>query len=97
MELALEVLVLLLNVGLAVAALVLLPMLSGSVFASLPRYMLILAASLIAHASTEIFLSGTYEFFIYGLTASIATLSYLLLVYGLYGVLKNISASRSEQ
>ena len=93
----LEVLVLLLDVGLAIAALVLVPILAGSVFAIIPRYMLIMALSLIVHALTEIFLSGPYEFFIYGLTASIATLSYLLLVYGLFGVLKNISASRSEQ
>ncbi len=97
MELALEALVLFLNVGLAIAALVLLPMLSGSVFASIPRYMLVLAVGLIAHVSTEIFLSGPYEFFIFGLTASIATLSYLLLIYGLFGVLKNISENRSNQ
>ena len=97
MTLALEVLILLLDVGLGIAALVLVPTLSGSVFAILPRYMLILALSLIVHALTEILLSGPSEFFIYGLTASMATASYLLLVYGLFGVLKNISESESKQ
>ena len=91
MELALNTLVLLLDICLAMAALMLVIIFSGSTFFSMSRYLLILALSLTAHALSEIFLSGQLGFFVYGITASVASLSYLLVVYGIFIVLKNIS------
>ena len=91
MELALNVLVVLLDICLGMAALMLVIIFSGSVFSSMSRYMLILALSLTVHALSELFLPGRPAFLVYGITASIASLSYLLVVYGIFIVLKNIS------
>lgn len=94
MELTLEVLVLFLNLGLAMAAIGLFRILTGSVFSNLPKYVLILALSLIVHASSDIFLSGQFGFLVYGSTAAIASLSFLLLAYDIFVILKNIEESR---
>lgn len=91
MILPLDLLVFFLSICLAVATLVLWRIFSGSVFAAIPKYMLILAASLILHSSVDLLPAGPLESFVYGLTALIASLSYLLLVYGVYAVLKKIS------
>ena len=91
MELFLELLVLFLNICLAAVVLVLSKLFSGSVFAVIPKYMLVLAASLLLHSGVDLLLAGPYEDFIYGLTAFIASLSYLILVYGVYAVLNEIS------
>ncbi len=91
MELFLELLVLVLNICLAATAMVVLPIFNGSVFASIPKYILVLAAALVLHSGADLFLTGPYESFLYGLTALIASLSYLALVYGVYEVLREIS------
>ena len=91
MELALNVLVLVLDICVVMAALMLVIVFSDSTFSNVPRYLLILALSLTAHALSEIFLPGRLGFFVYGITASLSSLSYLLVVYGIFIVLKNIS------
>lgn len=89
----LELLILALDFGLAAASLRLARALSGSVFANIPRYMLVLASALIIHSLSDILLSGGYATLAYGLTALIASASYLLLIYGVYSALKKISGS----
>jgi len=96
-ELTLEALVLLLDVGLGIAALVLVIFFLGSAFSSVPRYMLLLAFSLTVHAITHIVVPGKFGFFLYGFTAVVASLSYLLLVYGVFVTLKNISEREDTQ
>ncbi len=91
MELALSVALVLVNISLAVATLRLIMIFSGSAFSDVAIYMLVLALSLIVHVVSEIFLSGRLGFFIFGVTATMASLSYLLVVYGVFIVLKNIS------
>lgn len=97
MKLSLEFLVLFLNICLAAAALGVTRIFSGSVFSAIPKYMLVLAVSLILHSAVDLFLAGPYRSFIYGLTALIASLSYLVLVYGIYAVLKKISKGGGNQ
>ena len=95
MKLLLEFLVFVLNISLAAATLVFWRLFSGSVFAAIPKYMLVLAVSLMLHSAVDLFLVGPFGSFIYGLTALIASLSYLLLVYGVYAVLEKISKGGS--
>ena len=91
MELALSVTLVLVNISLAMAALRLIIIFSGSAFSDVAQYMLVLALSLIVHTVSEIFFSGRLGFFIFGVTATMVSLSYLLVVYGVFIVLKNIS------
>lgn len=91
MTLVAELLVFLLNICLAGAALALSRIFSGSVFATIPKYLLILAGSLVLHSSADLFLTGSSEFFVYGFSALLASISYVLLVYGTYAVLIKIS------
>lgn len=91
MTLVAEFLVFILNICLAGAALALSRIFSGSAFATIPKYMLILAGILILHSSADLFLTGAYESLVYGLSALMASISYVLLVYGTYAVLIKIS------
>ena len=97
MKLLLEFIVLFLNICLAAATIVLSRLFSGSIFAAIPKYMLVLAVSLVLHSAVDLFLAGPYGSFVYGLTALIASLSYLLLVYGVYAVLEKISKGGSAR
>lgn len=91
MTLLVEFLALFLSICLAAATLTLSRIFSGSVFAAIPKYMLVLAGSLVLHSSADLFLTGPIQSFVYGLTALIESLGYLLLVYGTYAVLTKIS------
>lgn len=97
MTLIFELLVLFLNICLAATALTLARIFSGSVFAAIPKYMMILAVSLALHSMADLSLTGPLGSSVYGLTALIASLSYLLLVYGTYAVLTKISKGGGDQ
>ena len=93
MKLILESSVFIINIGLIIAALRLGQVVSGSVFANIPKYIVVMASALTIHSGVDLFLGGRYQFFLYGLTALIVSLSYLAVMYGIYVVLKRISAS----
>lgn len=93
MKLDLEILVLLLNVGLVVAAVWLARILAGSVFANIPRTLIVMAVALTVHSAVDLFVHGPYTFFLYGLTALIAAVAFLFVVYDVYVALKRIATT----
>ena len=97
MKQLLEAVALFLDFGVLGAAVMLAPVVSGSVFAAIPKYITVLALSLIVHSAIGAFLTGRYAFFVYGLSALIVSICYLLLVYGVFSVLRNISKSGGER
>lgn len=97
MTLLVEFLVLFLSLSLAAATAALSRLFSGSVFAAIPKYMLVLAITLVLHSAADLFLTGPWGSFFYGLTAFVASLCYLLLVYGVYAVLRKISEGGGNQ
>jgi hypothetical protein len=92
----LEGLIFALNLGLIGAAVWLNQVVSGSVFAAIPKYLGLLGVALMLHSGTHLFLSGRLQTLIYDLTALIGSIVYLLVVYGVFVTLKNISAGGGE-
>jgi hypothetical protein len=92
----LEIIIFVLNIGLIAAAIWLNRVVSGSVFAAIPKYLIVLGVALVLHAATHLVLSGPLQALIYDLTALVGSVVYLLVVYGVFAALKNISARGGE-
>lgn len=94
MEVVLELLVLLLNSSLVVTSIFLMQLLAGSGFFNISKYLLVLALALIIHSASAVLISGTLGHLIYGLTALIVSLCYLLVVWQIYQSLRKISGGK---
>jgi hypothetical protein len=88
-EQVIEIAVLIVNMGLIAAALWLNRWVSGSVFSRIPRYLIVLGAAMIVHSGSELWLQDAD--LIYYVTALIASLAYLMVVYGVFVALRTMS------
>jgi energy-converting hydrogenase Eha subunit C len=84
------------NIGLGIVAMALLQMFKDSLFADIAKFLFILAVTLAAHSAIPVFLSGQYLDVIYGMTALMASISYLLLVLAILTALKKINRETSQ-
>jgi hypothetical protein len=87
-----EITVLILNIGLIAAALWLNRWVSGSVFSKIPKYLIVLGASMMVHSASEIWALGRVDVLVYYVTALIASLAYLMVVYGVFVALGRMPA-----
>ncbi len=84
------------NIGLGIVAMALLQMFKDSLFADIAKFLFILAVTMIAHSAIPIFLSGQYTDVIYGITALMTSISYLLLVLAILTALRKINQGASQ-
>lgn len=85
-----EFLVFIINILLVFAAGRLAGIVDGSIFSTIPKLIGVMAVALTIHSGLDLFVTGPYESFAYGLTALIVTFAYLALSYGIYLALKQI-------
>lgn len=97
MEFSVEVGTIFLNVGLGIVCLGLIQIFKDSLFADIAKFLFILAISLIAHSAVKVFLSGEYALFVYGVSAVVVAICYLLLVSATLKALSMISKKESSQ
>ncbi len=91
MEISVEIGTIFLNVGLGIVCLALIQIFKDSLFADIAKFLFILAISMIAHSAVMVFLSGEYSVFIYGVSAVIVSVSYLLLISAILTALSKIN------
>ena len=85
------------NVGLGIVCLALIQIFKDSLFADIAKFLFILAISLIVHSAVKVFLSGDYMLFVYGVSAVIVSVCYLLLVSAILTALNKIGEKSAAQ
>jgi len=91
LEVSVEVGTIFLNVGLGIVCLALIQVFKDSLFADIAKFLFILAVSMIAHSAVKVFLSGEYTSFVYGVSAVVVSVCYLLLVSAILTALNKIN------
>ncbi len=91
MQITIETWTIFLNVGLGIVCLALIQIFRDSLFADIAKFLFILAVTLIAHSAIKVFLLGEYATFVYGVSAVVVSVCYLLLVWSILTTLKKIN------
>lgn len=91
MQITIETWTIFLNVGLGIVCLGLIQIFKDSLFADIAKFLFILAVSLIAHSAIKVFLVGESATFVYGVSAVVVSVCYLLLVWSILTTLKKIN------
>ena len=91
MEISVEIGTVFLNVGLGIVCLALIQIFKDSLFADIAKFLFVLAISMIAHSAIKVFLSGEYSVFVYGVSAVVVSVSYLLLISAILTALSKIN------
>lgn len=86
-----EALTMFLNVGLGIVCIALIQMFKDSLFADIAKFLFILAVGMMAHSVIYVFLSGPYTLFVYGVSAVVVSVCYLLLVSAIWITLKKLT------
>lgn len=96
MAISIEVFTLLLNICMGAFCVALVRVFRDSIFADIAKFLFILAVSLMAHSAIDVFITGPDTFFIYGISALVASICYLLLVYAVFAALQNMIKSEGK-